>query len=287
MTCSNRLKMRTCVVARLSSSSSSSFYHFVLLYWGLAGGGKTTPYDAPGGSNQPLFFLSLLKAIKWEGLSSFSLLLLLLLSPPDAFSLCSVSRNNKEEGRRAHFGCITFDISTTKAPTAVVVCNHNNKASPKQHEMQPVRRPAKKKKRLGVYCFSCRETKINGGKNKTKRKKKSTQQLSSSAPEWRQFRFIFLFPQFHYGNHQHPATTTTTKLNALFWFAGVGGRPIIFIVPGQHQSDELLTRPEMNVGNKKKKKCARWSIHHTHKNNKKTHKRRRKKKTKLRHRPWS
>lgn len=119
---------------------SSLGYHLLLLLFttlfcytaGLAGGGKTTPYDAPGGSNQPLFFLSLLKAIKWEGLSSFSLLLL-LLSPPDAFSLCSVSRNNKEEGRRAHFGCITFDISTTKAPTAVAVCNHNNKASPKQH----------------------------------------------------------------------------------------------------------------------------------------------------------
>ena len=56
----------------------------------------------------------------------------------------------------------------------------------------------------------------------------------------------------------HPERATT-KLNALFWFAGVGGRAvIIFIVPGHIRVTNCWPDQIGKIG-----KGARWSIHHT------------------------
>ena len=96
-----------------------------------------------------------------------------------SLQLCCVAHNNKNNVRASqpastHISLyITFDVSTTEAPTAVAVCNHNNKASPNNNTRRCRRVPStiapvhvavffslngKKTKKdrpaeLRVYCF--------------------------------------------------------------------------------------------------------------------------------------
>lgn len=129
--------------------------------------------------------------------------------------------------------------------------------------MQPVRRPAGKKKRLGVYCFSCRETKINGRKKKKKNLRNKfpppPRNDASSASS-------FFFLNFIMEITNIPQQQQQQQPNWMHYFdlrASADG-PSSLSFRGNIRVTNCWPGPKWTWGIKKKEKCARWSIHHTH-----------------------